>query len=376
VARPKLLFLQTEDYTFWSHRMPTVRAAKAAGFDVVVALNVKDHGGKIAAEVLRVVPIPWRRSSLNPFHDLAVFVRVLRLYAAERPDIVHQVTAKPILYGTLAARLCGVPAIVNTMTGLGFVFISNGLKARVLRPLLKAALRLALAAGGSRTVFQNEDDLKLFVGGGLIDEGQAVLIRGSGVDVRRFAPLPEREGIPLVVLPARMLWDKGVKEFVEAARLLKAQGVRARLALVGEGDAHNPAAVPEETLRSWKAEGAVEWWGAREDMGEVYAQAHIVCLPSYREGLPKALLEAGACARPCVANDVPGCREVVRDGETGLLVAPRDAPALARALKQLIEDGEQRRRLGQAGRRRVEAEFSQERVGAAMAALYRGLLER
>lgn len=370
----KLLFLQTQDYTFHSHRLPFARAARAAGFEVVVAAHEEAHGGLIRAEGLRLVSLPWRRSGINPFYELLLVWKIWRLYARERPDVVHQVTAKPILYGSLAAVLTGVPAVVNTFTGLGFVFISGGLKARLLRAGLGAALRPALALARSRTIFQNGDDLALFAGEGLVSPERAVLIRGSGVDVSRFRPLPEPEGVPLVVLPARMLWDKGVGEFVSAARQLAADGVRARFALVGEADPQNPAAVPVETLEKWKEEGAVEWWGHRSDMNEVYAAASVVCLPSYREGLPKALMEAAACARALVAADAPGCREVVVSEETGLLVPARDDRALAAALKRLLADAALRRRLGANARELAVSAFAEEKVTGATLAVYRDLL--
>lgn len=372
--KKKVLFLQTEDYTFWSHRLPFAKAALAAGYEVVVAAHEDAHGARIRGEGLRLVSLPWRRSGINPFYEFLLVWKIFRLYAKERPDLVHQVTAKPVLYGTFAAKLCGVPAVVNTFTGLGFVFISPGLKARVLRGAIGAALRLALSAKNSRTIFQNKDDRALFVEGGLIAAGRAELIRGSGVDVARFSPSPEPEGVPLVVLPARLLWDKGVGEFVEAARTLAAEGVKARFALVGDADAENPAAVPASRLAAWKAEGVVEWWGHRSDMGAVYAQASVVCLPSYREGLPKSLMEAAACARALVAADVPGCREVVVHEETGLLVPVRDAAGVADALRRLLGDAALRRRLAAKARRLAVEAFAEEKIVARTLSVYRGLL--
>lgn len=368
----KVLFLQTQDHTFWSHRMPFARAALAEGYEVVVAAHEDAHGERIRAAGLRLVPLPWKRGGVNPLYELLLLLKIIRLYHEERPDLVHQVTAKPILYGTLAALICGVPAIVNTFTGLGFVFISRGFKARALRLAITSALKVALAARGSRTIFQNKDDQALFVDGGLISPERAVLIRGSGVDVAHFTPNPEPEGPPLVVLPARMLWDKGVGEFVEAARLLASEG--ARFALAGEADPENPAAVPVPRLEEWKARGVVEWWGLRRDMREVYAQASVVCLPSYREGLPKALMEAAACGRPLVAADVPGCREVVLPDATGLLVPARDARGLAAALKSLLADGALRRRMGERARALAVAEFSEEKVVGQTLRVYEELL--
>lgn len=374
--RRKILFLQTEDSTFYSHRLPMARAALAAGCEVVVAVRVVAHRERLEKEGFRVIALPWRRNGVNPFAEMRTLAAIIRLYAEERPDLVHQVTLKPILYGSIAAALCGVPAAVNALTGLGYVFISEGRVARFLRPLVGAAMRLAFSRPGSVVLFQNEDDRSLFLSRGLAPRDRTALIRGSGVDTVRFAPSPEPAGNPLVVLPARMLWDKGVGEFVSAARLLAAEGVRARFALIGEQDDENPAAVSPSLLAEWKASGPVEWWGLRDDMPEIYAQSHIVCLPSYREGLPKALMEAAACGRPVAGTDVPGVREVVRHEETGLLVPARDAEALAAALRRLLRDKPLRERLGARGRRMAVEEFSQEKIAGQTAALYARLMTR
>ena len=372
----KLLFLQTEDWSFWSHRLPLARAARDAGFEVVVALRVDAHGERLRAEGFRLVPLEWERAGVHPIRELRMLREVIRLYAREKPDIVHQVSAKPILYGTLAARLAGTPAVVNAFTGLGFVFVTETLKARVLRVAMQAAFKLALAAPASRTIFQNQDDLDMFVARGLVARATAKLIRGSGVDTAHFAPQADPDGVPLVVLPARMLWTKGVGEFVAAARELRAAGVKARFALAGDPDTRNRAAIPAAQLAEWKAEGAVEVWGHQDDMRAVYAQAHAVCLPSYHEGLPKALMEAAACGRPLVAADVPGCREVVRHEETGLLVPVRASAPLAAAIRRLIEDPGLRAKLGRRARQAALEEFAQEIISAQTLDVYRELLGR
>lgn len=372
----KLLFLQTEDWSFWSHRMPLARAARNAGYDVVIAVRVETHGERILSEGFRLIALDWRRDSMNPFSEFLMLLAIVRLYVEEKPDIVHQVTAKPIFYGTIAAKLAGVRGIVNVLTGLGSIFSSNNLLARLLRPAVRLAFKTALSVSHSKTIFQNRDDLALFVSGGLVDAGRTALILGSGVDAEKFNFRGEPDGPPLVILPARMIWEKGIGEFVDAARLLTAAGVRARFALLGEPDAKNPDAVPASRLEQWKKEGPVEWWGNREDMPEVYAQAHIVCLPTYYgEGLPKALIEAAACGRALVAADMPGSREIVRHEETGLLVPPKDAHALAEALKRLIEDKPLRERLGKNASQAARNEFSQEKVAEQTLSVYRELLQ-
>jgi glycosyltransferase involved in cell wall biosynthesis len=371
---PRLLFLVTEDWYFCSHRMPLARAARDAGFRVTVACRVDRHKAAIEKEGFRLVATNFSRRSLNPLRELALVREIAKAYRAEKPDIVHHVSLKPVLYGSIAARLAGVPAVVNAFTGLGYAFIARDAKGRAVRALVTRLLRFALGGLRAKTVTQNDDDAATLLQAGLVKIDDLVLIRGSGVDLSVFKPTVPPPGEPLVVLPARLLWDKGVGEFVEAARRLKAAGVSARFALVGESDPENHAAVPPARLREWKAEGVVEIWGRREDMPAVLAECHLVCLPSYREGLPKSLLEAAAGARACVTTDVPGCRDAVLDGETGLLVPARDAGALAKALRSLIEDPERRARMGEHARRWAQEKFSQEKVAAETLALYRELL--
>lgn len=373
-ARPRLLFLITEDWYFCSHRLDLARAARDAGFDVLVATRVQDHGKRIEQEGFKLLSIRMIRKSRHPLRELAAVLELVGLYRRERPDIVHHVAMKPILYGSLAARLARVPAVVNAFAGLGYVFIAPGRWAWVVRVLIGRALRWALALPRARVVVQNAEDRERLVRDGIVPPGRAVVIRGSGIDTAAFTPGPASAGEPLVVLASRMLWDKGVREFVEAAGLMKAQGVRAKCVLVGMVDEENPAKIPERQLQAWQAEGDIEWWGHRDDMRAVLSAARVVVLPSYREGLPKVLLEAAACARPIVAADVPGCREVVRNGDTGILVPPKNAPALAQAITTLLHDPALCERMGRRGRDLVVKEFSVERIAGETLALYRELL--
>lgn len=372
---PRILFLVTEDWYFCSHRLSLARAARDAGFRVSVACRVDRHGAAILKEGFRLIPTSFSRRSLNPLRELALVRRIAATYRAEKPDIVHHVSLKPVLYGSIAARLAGVPSVVNAFTGLGYAFIARDAKGRAVRALVTRLLRFALFGLRAKTILQNDDDAATLLAAGLVRVADLVLIRGSGVDLKAFKASAPPSGAPLVVLPARLLWDKGVGEFVEAARSIKRAGVRARFALVGESDPENHAAVPPRTLKAWKEEGVVELMGRREDMPAVFAESHIVCLPSYREGMPKALLEAAASARACVTTDVPGCRDAVRDGVTGLLVAARDAASLAKALRLLIEAPELSARMGAHGRRWAEENFSQEKVAEETLAVYRELLK-
>lgn len=372
--RPKLLYLVTEDWYFWSHRLPIARAARAAGFDVAVATRVTDHGPRIRGEGFRLLPIGLRRGSRNPAREAAALAEIVRLYRRERPDLVHHVALKPTLYGALAAALTGVPAAVNALTGMGFVFTSTRLRARLLRPAVEAGFRLLLNRPGSRLVLQNPDDARMLTEAGVIAPERVVVIRGSGVDTAAFAPAPEPDGTPVAALISRMLWDKGVGETVEAARLLKERGVGVRVLLVGDPDPDNPASIPRARLEAWRAEGLVEWRGHVDDVAALLRRVHIAVLPSYREGLPKSLLEAAASGRPIVASDVPGCREITRQGENGLLVPVRDARALADAIARLAGDPALRWRMGRRGRALVEEAFSEAAVADRTLALYREML--
>ncbi|MGQ0671833.1 MAG: glycosyltransferase family 4 protein [Hyphomicrobium sp.] len=359
-ARPKLLYLVTEDWYFLSHRLALAVAAKAAGYDVSVATHVGRHGDQIAAAGLQLIPLDFSRSGLGPLSEARTLRTLTRLYRRLEPDLVHHVAMKPVIYGSLAARAAGVRGVVNAMMGLGYVFSSDALKARALRPAVRAGLRLALGRPGSRLIVQNEDDRALFAEQGLARRENIRLIRGSGVDPDAFEVTDPPAGVPQIVLPARLLVDKGVGEFVEAARILKSRGVEARMMLVGDPDPLNPAAIPPERIAEWRTEGVVEHfgWQPQNKMPEIFAQASIVCLPSYREGLPKALLEAAAAGRAIVTTDVPGCREIVRPGVNGWRVPARDAGALAAALEAAIRNGALCRSYGLAGRAMVENEFS------------------
>ena len=376
--RPVLLYLVTEDWYFCSHRLPVARAARAAGWDVAVATRVTSHGDSIRQEGFRLIPIKMRRRSLAPWREIAAVVELLRLYRRERPDLAHHVGMKPVLYGSFAAAFTGVPAVVNALAGLGYVFTSTRLKARMVRPLVKLAFRWLLDRKNSRVILQNPDDVAAMTGATLVGATLAAervaLIRGSGVDIEAFAAKTEPEGDPVAVMVSRMLWDKGVGELVQAARLLRERGVALKVVLVGPPDPENPASIPERQLRDWDASGDVAWWGERSDVAKIWADSHIAVLPSYYgEGVPKALLEAAASGRPMLATDMPGCREIVVDGATGILVPPRDVAALAGGLEALARDKPRRQRLGAAARGLVEREFSEALVVERTLALYRAL---
>jgi glycosyltransferase involved in cell wall biosynthesis len=285
----KLAFFVTEDWYFCSHRLPLAEAARDAGYDVSVITRVQAHGEVIETAGLRLIPVELSRRSKNPLSELAVIRQITKAYRALKPDIVHHVAMKPVIYGSIAARAARVPHVVNALAGLGYVFSSDSLAARTLRPAIKVSMRLLLNDDGTRVILQNPDDAEVVCESIGVARDRVVQIRGSGVDPEVFRFVSAPEDVPVVMLASRLLWDKGVGEFVEAAELLRAEGREARFVLVGDTDDANPASIDADTLGKWKRSGNVELWGRREDMPDVLPQAHIVCLPSYREGLPKVL---------------------------------------------------------------------------------------
>lgn len=375
-SQPKLLYVVTEDWYFCSHRLNLAKAARDAGYSVGVVTGVMHHDDEILKAGFRLIPLRIDRGGMGPLRDLRSLLGLIRIYRKERPDLVHHVALKPVIFGTSAAVVSGVPCIVNAMAGLGFVFTSSGTKARILRWIVERVFRFLLSGQNRKLVLQNSDDRKMLVGRGIVSAECTALIRGSGVDVEKFFPMPEPEGVPLVVLPARMLWDKGVGEFVAAAKLLRESSVKARFVLVGGTDSKNPANITERQLRAWVEEGDVEWWGHVSDMFSVLRQSHIVCLPSYREGLPKALLEGASCGRPLIATDTPGCREIVKHSENGFLVPVRNSDALAEALSRLLGDSSLRKSMGARGRALVVREFSDRVVAEETLSLYEKLLAK
>ncbi|HED39662.1 MAG TPA: glycosyltransferase family 1 protein [Chromatiales bacterium] len=370
-SKGKILYLVAEDWYFCSHRLQLACAARDEGYEVVVATRVTAHGDEITKSGLKLIPINMCRSGLNPLSELPSLLHLIRIYRQERPDLVHHVALKPVIYGSLAAAVTAIPAKINALGGLGFAYSSESKKARLLRAMLRVVLRMLLNRSNSKVILQNNDDLETLVNASILKPDRAAVIRGAGVDLQEFSLSAEPDEPPVVMLASRMLWSKGVGEFVEAASLLNKRGVVARYILVGEADAVNPASIPREQLLKWQQEGVVEWWGRRDDMADVLRQAHIVCLPSYREGLPKVLLEAAASGRAIVASDAPGCREVVHHNENGLLIPVKKSVPLADAIEQLVSDPVLRRKMGARGREIVVEGLSLEQVVSETLALYR-----
>lgn len=374
-SMPRLLFVVDDDSYFCSHRLHLGRAARLAGYEVLVATRVERHGKLIEDEGFRLLPIRLRRGIQSPLQDLASLRELIHLYRREKPDLVHHVALKMVLFGSIAARFTGVPARVHAITGLGHLFHGETRKSSLLRSALTPVLKWGMRGPGSLVILQNEEDCNDLVRFGIVDKAQTVIIRGAGVDTEQFHPSAELQGTPVVILPARMLRDKGVGEFVEAARLLRGKGVQARFVLVGAVDTHNPSSFTYVHLQTWVKEGMVEWWGHREDMVHVFKSSHIVVLPSYYEGLPKVLLEAAACSRPLIATRVRGCQEVVRDGDNGLLVPLKDSLALADAILTLVQNPALRTQMGARARTIAVQEFTCEHIAEQTLEVYRRLRE-
>jgi glycosyltransferase involved in cell wall biosynthesis len=370
----------TEDWYFCSHRLPVARAAREAGFEVVVATRVRAHGKAIRDEGFALRPIAWRRRGDGLLGAARAISAISRLYRGERPDIVHHVALKPVLFGGIARRLAfahsaDAPALVDSVMGLGSGFSRTTIAARLRQRPLGLALRLVAGGSGGWTVVQNPEDRAALAELG-IDVGRIALIRGSGVDISRFVPLPEPGGDTVAVaLVSRMLRDKGVLDAATAIRRLRAQGLAIELLLAGPTDPDNANSLTPEALRSLTAEPGIEWLGPVADVRTVWRRAAIAVLPStYGEGVPKTLLEAAACGRPLVAADVPGCREVAHPDETGILVPPHDVDRLAEAIAALAGDPARRAALGRAGRKLIECRFTDEIVARETVALYRAAL--
>ena len=377
-----ILFANTEWYLF-NFRLSLAKALQAQGHEVLLISPPGEYGARLQALGFRWEALPMDRKSLNPLQELRLLVYLCQLYRREQPGLVHHFTIKCVVYGSIAALVARVPARVNAVAGMGYVFTNQALKARLLRPVVRGLMRLVLNGRGARLILQNNDDMAAFAKAGLARPELTRLVMGSGVDLARFMPpassvLQAQTGHSVqptrVVLAARLLWDKGIAEYAEAARQLRAKGLPIRFLLAGAPDPGNPAAIPQATLDGWQAEGLIELLGQVSDMAALFATADIVVLPSYREGLPKSLIEAAACALPLVTTNVPGCREVVTHEVDGLLVPVKDAQALASAIERLHKDPVWARQLGLAARARALREFDEKIVIRKTLAVYGELL--
>lgn len=352
-------------------------AAREAGYTVHVATGGGQGVKKIKSAGFAHHGVALSRSGKNPLHELQAIFSLYRLMRRVRPAIVHLVTIKPVLYGGLAARLAGVPAVVAAVSGLGTVFVAQGVAARTLRRLVQVFYKMAFAHRNLKVIFQNPDDRAALLAFQATDPANTTIIRGSGVDLAAYPLTPEPAEPVVVSFAARLLKEKGVEEFVQAARLLHERGCQARFWLIGNPDPGNPSSVSEDDLERWRREGVVELLGFRADIPTLFAQSHIVALPSYYgEGLPKTLVEAAATSRAVVTTDMPGCRDAIEPGKSGVLIPIKDPTALADAVQWLIENPRRRQEMGAAGRKLAEREFAIEKIVAAHLRIYAELEAR
>ena len=370
MTRKRVLFVITEDWALISHRLHLAEAAIKRGYEVGVLTRVTNYRDMLESRGLRVFHWRLERRSLNPINEILSVIQLWKILSSFRPAIIHAVAQKPAIYAGLARKLSKQVRFVAALGGVGFIFNAKSLKARMLRPLVKFFLRFSLHGRSTILVLQNMDNIQTITNLNIMSETRIRLVRGAGVEIEKFRPSPLPAGVPVIILPARMLWDKGVGEFVRVAKRIKERGINARFVLVGDIDSHNPASVTQWQIEQWVAQGAVEQAGRCDDMDLIYRRASIVCLPSYNEGLPKVLLEAASCARPSVAFDVPGCREIVRDGLNGFLVGFGDETALETAIVTLINDRSLCAEMGAKGRKIVEQEFSDDIINAQTFAIW------
>jgi glycosyltransferase involved in cell wall biosynthesis len=367
----RILFVVNVDWFFLSHRLPVALAARDAGFEVHVATALTGPSEAVERYGFKFHELNIDRKSAGPLQAIKVVWELRSLIKNLKPSIVHLVTIKPVVLGGLAARLAGVPRVVAAISGLGYIFTASGFTAALRRSCVSALYRLALARPGVCVIFQNGDDQALLQHHAAIKSEQVVRIRGSGVDLSAWPLYPYPEDPPIVLMASRLLVDKGVGEFLQAARIL--HGYKSvRFVLVGDIDAGNPTSLSRTQIQAWVDEGTIEWWGQRKDMPQVLGMAHVVVLPSYREGFPKVLIEAAASGRAVVTTNVPGCRDAIEPGRTGLLVDVRNVTALAQAIQTLLDNPEQMRAMGAAGRRFAESAFDVREVIARHLAIYRG----
>lgn len=378
IVRKKILFLVSEDSYFCSHRLNLGLAARKAGFTIAVATQTSSHTKKIEDAGITVFPLKhFTRAGLNPFKQCLLILELLKIYKNYKPDIVHQVAMKPVVLGSLVGLWCRVPKIINALGGLGYLFTEKGgVKKAALRFLTCWLFRFIFSRLNTQLILQNQDDLDALIKAQcILDPKKVSIIKGSGIDMDAFPATPFPPEPPVIITCiSRLLRDKGIHELVFAAKILQEKNIAAKIILYGMPDPENPTSITQKQIEAWHDAGLIIWKGHCNNVAKAYADCHIAVLPSYREGLPKTLLEAASCERPIVTTDVPGCREVVQEGENGLLVPAKDGEELASALIVLIENKALRLRMGQAGRKRVAEYFSDTLIHKEILKLYRLVL--
>tara|TARA_B100001057_G_C22848587_1_gene950036 strand:- start:101 stop:1180 length:1080 start_codon:yes stop_codon:yes gene_type:complete len=353
-------------------------ASKKKGYDISIGYGeIGDINPNIIKNKgFKIYPLSMHRGGTNFFQEINTIYSIWKLLKEVQPDILHLVTIKPYLYGGIVARLTKVPCVVSAITGLGSLFIQNSFKNTLIRILLYPIFKFALGHKNQSVIVQNNEDSEFLMDWGVLDLKKTILIKGSGVNLSKFSVFDEPKGVPVICFVGRLLKDKGVNEFVSAARILNKRGVNARFQLAGQKDFMNPTGLKAEEINYIHEEGIVEVLGYQKDISILFAKSHIICLPSYREGLPKALLEAAAASRAIVTTDVPGCRQSIIPNKSGLLVPVKDYKKLADAIQWLINHPVERIAMGKIGRQLAQKEFRVEKITQSHLAVYQKLISK
>jgi len=372
---PKILISANTDWYLYNYRMAYARSLREHGFKVILVSPSGQYTSAFRESGFRWIPWEVSRKGAMPWVELGSLVSLVRIYREEMPDLVHHHTIKPVIYGSIAGRLVDIPCVVNSITGRGRVFSSGGLPNQLIKSLVSVLYKFAFKHPNIAIIFENAADKDFFVDSRYLDAQRTWVIGGVGADPEIFSPSPEPQGVPVILLSGRMLWDKGVGVLVQAARELKRK-MDVRIVLVGEPDPGNSGSIDENILKAWQDEGVIEWWGWKSDMPTVYRECHIVTLPTrYGEGVPTSLIEGAACGKPLVASTIPGCRTIVHPGENGLLVDPDDPEELAQALEDLISNPERRQAMGKKSREVFLEKFTYDRINEATMRVYDHVLQ-
>ncbi len=376
MIKKKIIINLTEDWFFVSHFLSRALDVKKAGYDVYITCNEKKHRKYIEENGIKFFNLPLDRRGINPIYEFYIILKYYFIFKKLRPDIIHNVGPKPIIYGSIAAKLARIKSVINAPIGMGFVFTSSSMKAKLLRKILIFLFTLTLNKHHgrnkkNRVIFENSDDMNYFVKSKIVNKNEAILIRGAGVEIdNKLIKRRKKNKIPTISLVARMLEDKGIYEYVEAAKILKNKNIKSRFLLIGDIDNKNPTSLEQSTLESWNDKKIVEWLGWVNDVRKILLETDILCLPSYREGLPKSLLEGAAIGLPLVSTDTVGCREVVLDGINGYLVPIKDSKRLSLAIQKLIENKDLRDRMGKESLKIAKSEFSSEIINSQTLSIY------
>ncbi len=376
----KVLINLTEDWFFLSHFLGRAIDAKKSGYDVWITCNIKKYRKSIEKHNIKIIPLALDRRSLNPFYEIYIILKYCCIFYKIKPNIVHNVGIKPIIYGSIAAKLINIRSVLNAPIGMGFVFSSKSIKAKLLKPFLLILLKFTLNRHHgknkkNRVIFENSDDMNYFLKKEIVNNKEVNLVRGAGVKIDKKIIKKRRiNEIPIIALVARMLRDKGIYEFVEAAKILKKKQIKSRFLLIGDIDSKNPTSLDQSTLNKWNNEGFIEWLGWVEDIENILLKIDILCLPSYREGLPKSLLEGAAMGLPLVTTNTVGCREVVSDGKNGYLVPIKDSLNLSLAIEKLVNNKKLRTKMGKESFKIASSKFSSKIINSQTLLIYNELL--